>query len=114
MGRPAAPTVHVQQRESTMASQPANMPELPPPGTVRWVPRRKAAVVAAIRQGHLTRIEACRRYALSEEELRHWEHALACVGEPGLRATRAQAYRSILEGAVQTMQNRPHNMDKMP
>lgn len=79
-----------------MASAPATSPELPPPGTVRWVPRRKAAVVAAIRDGRLTRIEACRRYALSEEELQHWEKALACVGEPGLRATRVQVYRPLL------------------
>ncbi|MEI6419835.1 MAG: DUF1153 domain-containing protein [Sphingomonadales bacterium] len=79
-----------------MASQPVTPSDLPPPGTVRWVPRRKAAVVAAIRDGRLSRIDACRRYALSEEELRHWEHALACVGEPGLRATRSQVYRALL------------------
>ena len=42
---------------------------LPSAGTRRWVARRKAAVVAAVRQGVITREEACRRYELSEEEL---------------------------------------------
>ena len=40
--------------------------ELPPPDTKRWVVRRKAAVVAAVRAGVITVQEACRRYQLSE------------------------------------------------
>ena len=44
------------------------MAELPPPNTKRWVIRRKAAVVAAVRVGEITVEEACRRYQLSEEE----------------------------------------------
>jgi len=36
--------------------------ELPPPNTKRWVVRRKAAVVAAVRAGVITLEEACRRY----------------------------------------------------
>jgi Protein of unknown function (DUF1153) len=39
--------------------------ELPPPDTKRWVVRRKAAVVAAVRAGVITVQEACRRYQLS-------------------------------------------------
>jgi hypothetical protein len=47
--------------------------ELPPPTTIRWVPRRKAQVVAAVLAGALSVPEACRRYGLSPEELREWE-----------------------------------------
>jgi len=42
--------------------------DLPPPGTKRWIARRKAAVVAAVRSGAIGLEEACRRYELSEEE----------------------------------------------
>jgi len=38
------------------------MTELPPTNTLRWVARRKAAVVAAVSSGMLTIEEACRRY----------------------------------------------------
>jgi hypothetical protein len=36
--------------------------DLPPPNTRRWVARRKAAVVAAVRRGTITMEEALRRY----------------------------------------------------
>jgi hypothetical protein len=39
--------------------------ELPPPNTRRWVIRRKAALVAAVRAGDITLEEVCRRYHLS-------------------------------------------------
>ena len=42
--------------------------DLPPPGTKRWIARRKAAVVTAVRSGAIGLEEACRRYELSEEE----------------------------------------------
>ena len=47
---------------------------LPPPNTVRWVARRKAAVVAAVRAGKITYEEACSYYQLSEEFL-GWQRA---------------------------------------
>jgi hypothetical protein len=72
--------------------------QLPPPETQRWVVRRKAEVVAAIRGGLLTRTEACGRYRISEEELQLWERAIDCAGMPGLRVTRVQVYRPIFEG----------------
>jgi len=65
----------------------------PPDNTKRWVARRKAAVVAAVRSGELTLEQACRCYRLSEEEFRSWERAYDIHGLPGLRATRSQAYR---------------------
>ena len=73
---------------------------LPPPDTVRWVARRKAEIIAAVRGQLLTRAEACRRYRLSEEELAAWEHASDCAGVPGLRVTRIQAYRPVFAEAA--------------
>lgn len=70
------------------------MADLPPANTKRWVVRRKAAVLAAIRGGDLTIEEACRHYGLSEEELLSWQRAFDAYGLPGLRATRLQSYRS--------------------
>ena len=62
--------------------------DLPPPGTKRWVARRKAAVVTAVRSGVISLEEACRRYELSEEEFHAWERANAAYGVAGLRVTR--------------------------
>ncbi len=66
---------------------------LPPPDTRRWVVRRKAEVIAAIRGGLLTAAEACARYRLSPEELELWQDSLDRAGVPGLRVTRIQLYR---------------------
>ena len=49
--------------------------DLPPPNTQRWVARRKAAVVAAVRNGTITMEEALRRYQLTEEEFFSWQRA---------------------------------------
>ena len=68
--------------------------DLPHPNTKRWVVRRKAAVVAAVRCGGLTVEEACRIYQLSKEELLSWERAFELHGLAGLRATRIQQYRA--------------------
>ena len=67
---------------------------LPPPNTVRWVPRRKAVVIAALRQGLLTRDGACERYNLSFDELQAWEEIVDRHGLPGLRVTLAKHYRA--------------------
>jgi hypothetical protein len=69
--------------------------ELPPQDTRRWVVRRKAAVVAAVRAGEITLEEACRRYRLSEEEFFAWQRAFEFHGLAGLRATRLQQYRDL-------------------
>lgn len=83
--------------EARNRRQPADMGILPPLDTTRWVVRRKAAVLAAIEAGILTRAEACARYDISEAELRLWERALSCAGVPGLRVTRVQIYRPVFE-----------------
>ncbi len=67
--------------------------DLPNPNTKRWVIRRKAEVVAAVRGGLLTLEEACERYTLSVEEFLSWQRAIDKNGMPGLRVTRVQDYR---------------------
>lgn len=66
---------------------------LPAADTRRWVMRRKAQVVAAVRGGLLSFEEACQRYSLSEEEFKSWINLLDHHGVRGLRATRSQDYR---------------------
>jgi hypothetical protein len=60
--------------------------DLPPKNTKRWVPRRKAEVIAAVNGGLLTLTDACARYAISQEEFHSWVEAYARHGLPGLRA----------------------------
>ncbi|NWG71235.1 MAG: DUF1153 domain-containing protein [Parvularculaceae bacterium] len=72
---------------------PLTLADLPPTNTKRWVIRRKAEVVAAVRGGLLTLEEACNRYRLTMEEFLAWQKAIDQFGMPGLRATRVQQYR---------------------
>ena len=72
---------------------PLTLADLPPPNTKRWVIRRKAEVVAAVRGGLLSLEEACNRYKLTLEEFLAWQKAIDQFGLPGLRATRVQQYR---------------------
>lgn len=72
---------------------------LPPPGTRRWVIRRKAAVVQAVRSGAMSLEEACARYNLSVEEFLSWQRLIDRHGVRGLRTTRLQEYRSLVESA---------------
>lgn len=69
------------------------MADLPKPDTVRWVIRRKAEVVAAVRGGLLTLEGACERYGLSSEEFLNWQRSIESHGISGLRTTRTQQYR---------------------
>lgn len=69
------------------------MADLPPPGTRRWVMRRKAEVVAGVRNGLLTLEEACQRYTLSVEEFLSWQELIDRHGVRALRATRLADYR---------------------
>jgi hypothetical protein len=72
---------------------PLTIADLPLPDTQRWVIRRKAEVVAAVRGGLLSIEEACSRYALTVDEFLAWQHAVDRYGLPGLRITRVQRYR---------------------
>ena len=77
--------------------EPLTLDSLPSPETRRWVPRRKAEVVAAVQGGLLTFDEACERYSLSLEELAAWERNVDRSGMQGLRVTRTQHYRDLYE-----------------
>ncbi len=72
---------------------PLTLSDLPPANTQRWVIRRKAEVVAAVRGGLLTLEEACARYRLTTDEFLSWQQAIDRWGMPGLRTTRIQQYR---------------------
>ena len=72
---------------------PLTIADLPTPGTKRWVIRRKAEVVAAVRGGLLSLEEACSRYTLTVDELLFWQHSIDQHGLAGLRSTRTQHYR---------------------
>lgn len=67
--------------------------DLPPADTQRWVVRRKAAVIAGIREGLLTAEEACEMYSISAEELDSWQRLVDRHGLRGLRATDLRKYR---------------------
>jgi hypothetical protein len=96
-----------QHRESSMLSHSAvtsaavigpdgrhlTLSDLPAPGIKRWVTRRKAEVVAAVRGGLLTEEDACNRYELTKEEFAGWERLYDRHGMKGLRTTRLQNYR---------------------
>jgi len=73
--------------------------DLPPPGTRRWVMRRKAEVVAAVRNGLLSLEDACERYTLSVEEFLNWQELIDRHGVRALRATRVKDYRANQKAA---------------
>jgi hypothetical protein len=73
------------------------METLPPAGTTRWVARRKAEVVAAVKGGLLSVEEACERYDLSLEELILWKNTVERSGIPGLRVKQIQCPNAIHE-----------------
>jgi len=72
---------------------PLTIADLPPTNTRRWVIRRKAEVVAAVRGGLLSLDEACQRYTLTTEEFLSWQQSIDQHGLAGLRTTRIQHYR---------------------
>ncbi|HUO23754.1 MAG TPA: DUF1153 domain-containing protein [Caulobacteraceae bacterium] len=72
---------------------PLTLSDLPPENTERWVIRRKAEVVAAVRGGLLSLDEACERYRLTNEEFLGWQKSIDQHGLAGLRTTRIQQYR---------------------
>lgn len=72
---------------------PLTLADLPRPDTQRWVVRRKAEVVAAVRGGLLSLEDACSRYSLTVEEFLGWQRSIDKHGLAGLRTTRLQNYR---------------------
>jgi Protein of unknown function (DUF1153) len=76
-----------------LARTSATVTDLPPADTKRWVARRKAVIVNAVRSGAISLEEVCRRYELSVEEFLAWQRAIEAHGVAGLRVTRLQIYR---------------------
>ena len=76
---------------------PLTVADLPPTNTRRWVIRRKAEVVAAVRGGLLSLDEACSRYTLTVEEFLSWQISIDQHGLAGLRTTQIQEYRKKVE-----------------
>jgi len=73
---------------------PLTINDLPSADTARWVPGRKAEVVAAVRGGLLTLEEVCDRYNLTLEEFLSWQKSIDRNGLAGLRVTCIHQYRS--------------------
>ena len=76
-----------------MTARRSGFADLPPPDTRRWVPRRKAEVVAAVECGVLSADDACVRYDLTEEEFASWKRLVRRHGQKGLRVTKLQKYQ---------------------
>lgn len=71
--------------------------DLPPPDTRRWVPRRKARVVAAVEGGLISEDEAFERYQITSEEFDTWKAAMSRFGMRGLCVTKINHVRSTPE-----------------
>jgi hypothetical protein len=89
INRPGTQADHVRDPDGNVVT----LADLPQSGESRWMPRRKAQVVAAVRGGLLSLDDACERYALTVEEFLSWQTAMRKFGLPGLRATHVQDYR---------------------
>jgi hypothetical protein len=83
-------------------SEPLTMDDLPPPNIRRWITRRKAEVVTAVRTGLLSLDDACVRYGITSEEFLSWQRLLDEHGLRGLRTTRLQKYRFSTKGEGMT------------
>ena len=88
------------------AGRPLTIDDLPPPNTERWVIRRKAEVVAAVRAGLISLEEACERYRLSVEEFLSWQRLIDKHGLRGLRTTRLPQYRKSNDNDRPILANR--------
>jgi hypothetical protein len=77
--------------------EPLTIEGLPSPHSTRWVPRRKAEVIAAVEGGLLSLDEACDRYSLTLEEFASWQRSIERAGLAGLRTTQLQRYRDEWE-----------------
>ena len=62
---------------------PLTAADLPTHDTKRCTLRRKAEVVAAVRGGLLSLEDACRRYALDQQEFLSWQCCIDCYGLKG-------------------------------
>lgn len=72
---------------------PMTLSDLPSSRTQRWVIRRKAAVICAVRGGLISLDDACRAYGLSIEEFLSWKIRVesAYGGRSGAASSRRPA-----------------------
>ncbi len=68
--------------------------ELPALDTKRWIVRRKAAVVAAVKNGAITLDDVCWLFDISVEEFLTWQEKIEKHGVRGLRVTKLQDIRA--------------------
>ena len=69
-------------------------PGAAPQPKLKWTPKRKADVVKDVECGKKTLEDTLRQYQLSYDEFHAWKRDLELHGQPGLRTTRVQQYRS--------------------
>jgi hypothetical protein len=86
---------------------PLSVADLPQPGTHRWVIRRKAEIVAAVRGGLLSLADACSRYALTVEEFLAWQRSLDSHGLRGLGRRATNNIETRAPGIVAQPKRRP-------
>jgi hypothetical protein len=82
--------------QAAVSAPTAKQTESPKPArlrSVRWIPQRKAEIVAAIRDGFMSLEEARESYALSIEEYLSWQMGIELSGLAGLRINRVQQNR---------------------
>ena len=84
--------------------------DLPRSHTGRWVIRRKAEVIAAVRGGLLSLDEACSRYCLNSDEFLSWQRCIDRFGLAGLRSTRTQFYLSSVAKQERPEAARPNTL----
>jgi hypothetical protein len=87
--------------------------DLPSPETKRWVIRRKAEIVAAVRGGLLSLEDALSRYKLNSDEFKSWEFCIDCYGIAGLRVTQAQTYSTSISRLRKLRRRAPHYLEIM-
>ncbi len=80
------------------AGEPLTLDDLPPPNLKRWITRRKAEVVGAVRAGLIGLDEACTRYGITIEEFLSWQRLLDEHGLHGLCVTHLHDYRRPAQG----------------
>jgi hypothetical protein len=67
---------------------------------VRWTPKRKAEIVAAVRAGTVSAQEPERQYGISAEELADWMRAYDAFGVRVLRITTPVSETPAAEGGI--------------
>ena len=74
--------------------------DLPSRDIKRWVPRRKAEIIAAVSGGLITLGDVFTRYGISQEEYCAWAQAYARLGLEGLCAMRREPPQPALADAA--------------